>query len=130
MLMLESTVRDGQLIIKLSSEAADTTRRIIDYRILQGNGEPLPRWLGRVGDDTLIGEAPLDVESIKLRIKILFSDGTFETKTIEVRTDTGEMQHVKQDASFNVVPFTSQFVERFAMTDEQAEELAKILLAG
>ncbi len=129
-LMVESKVQDGQIIVTFSNNTDATSRKVVDYRIFQGNGEPLPDWLRRLDDDTLIGEMPADVESITLRIKILFSDGTFETRTIEIRADSGEINSVNDEAGFNVAPFTSQFEERHALTDEQAAGLAQMLEAG
>jgi hypothetical protein len=65
---------------------------------MQGNGEPLPSWISKIGSDLLIGTPATDLETLVLRIKVLFSDGTYETRTIEINIKTGEVsKHIQRD---------------------------------
>jgi hypothetical protein len=129
-LVVNTLIRDRMLIVQLSSALADTNRSVQEYRVLQGNGEPLPTWLKRASHDMLIGEHPADTQVITLRIKILYDDGTVETRSVEIRTDTGEIQPVAIQDARVVVPFSSQFASIQPQSEAEIYELAQIVRAS
>jgi hypothetical protein len=99
---VETVIQNELLVLRLSADAADS-QKIVDYRIMQGNGEPLPSWISKIGSDLLIGTPATDLETLVLRIKVLFSDGSYETRTIEINIKTGEVsQQLQKDVQ--VVP--------------------------
>ncbi|MEW5964335.1 MAG: Ig-like domain-containing protein, partial [Pseudomonadota bacterium] len=127
-IVLESLVRDRVLIVEISSSLADHERQVVEYRILQANGEPLPAWLERVGASVLIGQRPADLNALALRITVLYSDGSFETKEVEVDAISGEIEALaaKRGASLPV-PFTEQFAVQVPLNDDDVAELARAL---
>jgi len=128
--VVESLVRDRTLIVQFSSGLADKSRTVIAYSILQADGERLPGWLSRAAPDMLIGERPADVTSIALRIKVIYSDGTIETKTLEIDTHTGAMKLLPDKGALNVVPFHKQFSVLTEADDATIDALAELLKAG
>ncbi len=81
---VDSLVRDRTLIVQISNNLSTPDRSVVEYRVQLSNGAPLPGWLDRVGPDLLLGQRPLDLEEISLRIIVLFSDGGLETKTVKI----------------------------------------------
>jgi hypothetical protein len=65
---------------------------------MQGNGEPLPSWISKIGPNLLMGTPATDRETLVLRLKVLFSDGSHEQRTIEINIKTGEViEQIQKD---------------------------------
>jgi hypothetical protein len=91
---------------------------------VQANGQPLPRWLEHVAPNLLVGRPPADATSMALRVKILYSDGTFEMKDVRVDTTSGHISEIRQKGASLVVPFQSQFSTLGTLTDDDIGLLA------
>ncbi len=129
-IVIESLVRDRLLMVHIGNTLTGAEKTVVQYRILQANGAPLPDWLERAGPDMLLGEHPADVASVKLRVNVLYSDGSFETKDVEIQTKTGEIQPYKANDAARAVPFESQFADVRDLPQAEIESLATFLDAA
>ncbi len=91
-LIVESLVRDDNLIVQLSSSMPDKAKRVVEYRVGLPGGARLPAWLDRVGPDLLMGRRPANVERVALQITVVYADRTSETKIVEIEAATGEVR--------------------------------------
>jgi hypothetical protein len=91
-LIVESLVRDENLIVQLSNSVLDKARRVVEYRVGLPGGARLPAWLDRVGPDLLMGRRPANVERVALQITVVYADRTSETKIVEIEAATGEVR--------------------------------------
>ncbi|MEQ1714160.1 MAG: Ig-like domain-containing protein, partial [Hyphomicrobium sp.] len=60
--VLESLVRERTLIVRMTSTELPGHPTVVDYRVMQADGRPLPVWLDRVGPQVLMGERPANSE--------------------------------------------------------------------
>ena len=74
-IIIESVVRDNTLIIQISNTLEIGSKRIVEYRMMQSNGKPLPEWLDRAGRDLLIGRRDANVDTLFLKVEAVYSDG-------------------------------------------------------
>ena len=125
--VMESMVRERTLIVNLSSTAIPDHAHVIEYRVMQADGRPLPGWLDRAGAQVLIGERPVDVEEIKLRVIAILSDGTTIERSVVIQTMSGEIKPL-EDKRANVVPlFTDQLRTEATRGDAEFDNLLKAL---
>ncbi len=131
-IIVESLVRDRTLILQISNTLASPNRSVVEYRVQQSNGAPLPGWLDRIGPDLLLGQRPVDLEEISLRITVLYSDGGLETKNVRVDTASGEItQSLQQRRASLALPFTQQFAAvAETINDEALDDLAHAIMGG
>jgi hypothetical protein len=100
----------------------------VDYRVFRADGGPMPDWLDRVGNGVLIGQRPPNLESIQLRVIVIFDDSTHQTQNIKIETSTGEIQLMEQDIRSDVaVPFTDQFTYGSGSQNWNLDALARML---
>jgi hypothetical protein len=127
-IVIETLVRERLLIVEVSSKLADPAREVMEHRIVQANGEPLPGWLERPSDGLLVGQRPANLDQLTLRITVLYTDGTFETKEVRIDTHSGEIEpmQAKRGASLPV-PFTEQFAVQVPLDDDDVAELGRAL---
>ncbi|MGB4866697.1 MAG: Ig-like domain-containing protein, partial [Hyphomicrobium sp.] len=92
--VIESLVRKDTLIIQISNTLESGSRQIIDYRIMQIDGKPLPQWLDRAGKDLLIGRRDVGTEVLMLKVEAVYSDGSVIVQEVQIDTATGEIQPV------------------------------------
>lgn len=126
--IIESLVRDRTLIVQISSSVQDAGRAVQEYRFTQANGQPLPGWLDRAGASLLIGQRPANIESIDLRVTVIYTDGTFEEKAVRIETMSGDIKPValQRGASLGR-PIWEQFAVIERVTEEGTRELAELL---
>jgi VCBS repeat-containing protein len=117
------------LILQISNTLSHGSKEIVDYRITQTNGAPLPGWLDRAGRDLLIGERSAADDILKLRIEAVYSDGSTVTQEVKIDTATGEIQPLKAGKQGSAAPalFRDQLKARSMLSPDQVEELARAL---
>ncbi len=91
--VIDTLVRDRILYVELSNElAGHTDFRVTGYRVLQGDGSPLPQWIHEAENGALIAEVPADVSEISLRIFAILNDGSALESRVVIQSATGEIQ--------------------------------------
>ena len=125
-IIVESLVRDGILILRFSN-SGNADGKIIDYRVMQANGAPLPNWLERAGDDLLIGRRPADTDQITLKIIVIYVDGTSEEKSVAVSSASGEIRPIAGPRSVEVPTFADQFPRYEHGLEQGRDGLADVL---
>jgi hypothetical protein len=122
---LETFVRDGVLVIVLNQLESATSQAILEWKVQQANGYPLPTWLSFVGNKVLMGERAADAEVLNLRVIGILENG--ETVTHEVRIDpvSGEVQPLRigRSGSIAPLPFWQQIQAEPALTESQRSNL-------
>ena len=129
-IVLDSLVRDRTLIVNLSSTRIDGHAHVVEYRVMQADGRPLPSWLDRAGTNVLMGERPVDAEEIELHVIAVMSDGTTIERDVVIQTNSGEIQPLKETKRTDVIPLFSDQLRQFAKRDETEFERLLTALAG
>ena len=127
-IIFESFVRDRTLILQMTSTTIPQHASVLEYRVLQADGRPLPQWLDRAGPEVLIGQRPADVEQINLRVIAILSDGTTIEREVTVQTNSGEIQPFKPGKRAEIAPlFSEQLAQRLLLDSKERDELALAL---
>ena len=127
-IILESLVREGTLIVQISNSVFDASKQVAEYRVMQADGKPLPSWLDRAGPDVLIGRRPADLDFVSLRVTVLFTDGTSESKEVRIETMSGEIKPLALLRSGEAAPlFPAQFAAIEILSDDETRQLAEAL---
>ncbi|MGI9422698.1 MAG: cadherin-like domain-containing protein, partial [Hyphomicrobiaceae bacterium] len=127
--IIETMVRDKVLIIQLSNTLDQAERKVVEFRVTQADGRPLPQWLDRIDRGTLMGERPADLEQVGLRVTVVYNDGTNDTRTVEIQTHSGEIQPVlEQRAPHAPKLFDDQFNPTEIPADGSLEALSDLLI--
>jgi large repetitive protein len=129
-IVLDSLVRDRTLILNLSSTQIPDHARVVEYRVMQADGRPLPGWLDRVGTNVLMGERPVNVEDVRLRVIALMSDGTTLERDVVIQTSSGEIQPLADGKRADVMPLFTEQLRQFAQADNTEFERLLTALAG
>ncbi len=93
--IIESIVRERTLIVQISNTLKTGDKRIVDYRITQADGTPLPEWLNRAGKELLIGQREPNQEFISLKVEALYTDGSVVVEQVKIDSATGEISPLK-----------------------------------
>ena len=126
--IIETLVREKVLMIQVSNSVSDLDRQVVEYRFLRADGSALPDWLDRVGGTLLMGERPADAEQLQLRIEVVYADGTSESRTIMIETNSGEVQPFSgQQAGAAPKMFADQFNPTTVAAEEGVQGLSQIL---
>jgi VCBS repeat-containing protein len=126
--IIESFVRERTLIVQISTTGGVAERTVQEYRITEANGKPLPAWLDRAGPSLLVGQRPVELDHVDLRVTVVYTDGSFEEKAIRIETISGEIKPISLHRESSLPkPFAEQFVRTDTMTLEDAESLARAL---
>ncbi len=127
--IIESIVRGRALIIQISNTIQDGALSIVDYRFSQTSGAPLPDWLDRAGRDLLIGERSPDIEFLKLKVEVVYSDGSVVVQEVRIDTATGEIQPMTPGKQGTLAPalFSDQFRARPMLTPDQIQSLGRAI---
>jgi large repetitive protein len=128
-IVLESLVRHGNLIITLSSLAIPGQAEVIDYRVMQADGRPLPAWINRTGQ-TLQGHRPADTETLQLKVIGMLSDGTTIERDVIIQTMSGEIQPLTALKRADLAPTFSEQLRTFAEAPDVAFDRLQLALAG
>ena len=123
--IIETLVRDRTLILQLSNSLG---KGVADYRVLRADGGARPTWLDRVGPNTLMGQRPADVDTVRLRVIVVFEDGMSETKDVEIEMLSGEIKALVAGKRADLArPFMDQFIQNPALTGDDVESLGRSL---
>ncbi|HPG89017.1 MAG TPA: hypothetical protein PLD46_05155, partial [Hyphomicrobium sp.] len=127
--VIESLVRQETLIIQISNTVESGVKRIVDYRITQIDGKPLPSWLDRAAKDLLIGRREAGVESIDLKVEAIYSDQTVVVEKVRIDAATGEIKALKAaDASVPAARlFNDQFNAPSQLTPDEILDLGRAI---
>jgi hypothetical protein len=127
-IIIESLVRDQTLIIQITNSVPDATKSVQEYRISQANGQPLPNWLDRAGKSLVIGQRPPNIDRLDLSVTVIYTDGSFEEKAVQIDTKSGDIKllELKQEANLNRT-FSEQFTVKSPATEQEVTDLAEIL---
>ncbi|MEQ1670697.1 MAG: Ig-like domain-containing protein, partial [Hyphomicrobium sp.] len=127
--IIESLVRDDTLIIQISNTLESGNKRIVEYRVIQSNGAPLPEWLDRAGRDLLIGRRDANTESLSLKVEAVYSDGTVVVEEVKIDTATGEISPLKTGRQGSLAPrmFADQFHAPSLLSLDQIEHLGRAI---
>ena len=128
-IIVESLVREQTLILQISNTLEAGSKRIIDYRITQADGTPLPTWLDRAGKDLLIGRRAADFDTLKLKIVAIYSDGSTVVEEVKIDTATGEIQPLNGGRQGSVAPalFGDQFRAKPTLSPDQIQSLGRAI---
>jgi hypothetical protein len=117
------------LILRISNTILDGRRTIVDYRITQIDGTPIPDWLDRVGKDLLMGERSANSEILKLRVEAVYSDGSVAVEEVRIDTATGEIQPISATKQGALMPklFKDQFRVQTMLSPDQIQMLGRAI---
>ena len=79
----------------LANDSAPAGESLTRYSVLRADGRPIPDWMSSSGQGLFIGQHPVDVERIDLRIVATFADGSSITRYVSIDTTTGEIKPLK-----------------------------------
>ncbi len=126
--VIESLVRDEVLILQLSNTSLEHGKAVVEYRITQANGQPLPGWFNKAGDSLYLGERPADVDTLQLRLIVFYEDGTSDSRAIEIHAQSGEMKPLPDNqAALTPKTFDRQFNPTEVPHEDGVEDLADML---
>ncbi len=128
-IIIESIVRERTLIVQITNTLETGSKRIVDYRITQADGTPLPDWLDRAGTNLLIGRRAADLDTLKLRVEAVYSDGSIVVEEVKIDTATGEIQPLKNGRQGSAAPalFSDQFRSKPMLTPDQVQGLGRAI---
>jgi hypothetical protein len=90
-LIVETLVRERILLINITNTFEQVGDGLVEYRVLQADGKPLPGWLSRADDGVLMGEHPANVEVLELKVIAIRGDGSTIVREVRIDTNTGEI---------------------------------------
>jgi hypothetical protein len=129
---LETFVRDGVLVLVLEQINAKSAQSIVEWKVQQADGHPLPTWLSFVGDKVLMGERSAEAESLDLRVIGILENGDTVTHEVRINAVTGEVQPLRigRSGSIAPLPFWQQIRAEPALTESQRSNLGRMLVNG
>jgi large repetitive protein len=128
-IILDSYVRNGNLIVTMSAAEIPGQAKVVDYRVMQADGRPLPAWLDRAGQ-TLQGHRPADAETLKLKVIGILSDGTTVERDVVIQTISGEIQPLAGAKRADLAPLFSDQLRTYAEAPDAAFDRLQLALAG
>ncbi len=117
-LTVQSVLRGRTITLEFSSSFNGADQRTTEYRVLQADGRPLPDWLERAGKDIVVGDMPVDLDEIRLKIVAILADGSSTERNIIVDLSTGEIRPAPDQLGWSRPPI---FQESFALSSEFTE---------
>ena len=127
-LVFESMVREHSLVLHFTGIATDPDVEVLEYRVTQADGKPLPFWLDRAGRDAIFGKWPVSVEEIELNVTAILSDGQTISRQIRVQTNSGEIQPIdKQKLGWVPRTFTDELRMHASSQASEVQKLAAVL---
>ena len=127
-IVVESLVRQRTLMINVQSLRSVAGKAITEFRFVQASGKPLPAWLDEASNGFLIGERPVNLESIEIRVIAVLEDGTTIEKDIIINTVTGDVKSLTNSQRTELIPmFSKQFAAAPKLNDREIEKLARAL---
>ena len=123
-------IRDRQMIVNFSHTDLVGHAKVVEYRVMQADGRPLPAWLNQAGGNILLGEHPVDVEKVQLHVIAIMSDGTTLERDVEIQTMSGEIQPLKESKRSEAMPLFTEQLRNFAEREQNDFEKLVEALAG
>ena len=101
-IIVDTLLRNRVLYIELSN-TFDTEKHgsVVEYKVLQSDGKPLPKWMHQAGKGLLLAEFPAETQEIKLKIAVIFADGTLYRHAINIQTASGEVDLLRNNVIGN-----------------------------
>ncbi|MCG8325721.1 MAG: hypothetical protein MI673_09400, partial [Thiotrichales bacterium] len=127
-LIVESLVIEHVLYLEISYLInSDPDLAVTEFNAALANGDPLPQWM-RINKTTglIMGEPPVDAETIQLRIDVTLNDGTHIIRYVEVELRNGEISELRDIEELPVVglkPFSQQLEQVADVFAHQAKLL-------
>ncbi len=127
-LVVESLVRQRTLMINAQALGRISGQAITEFRFVQANGKPLPSWLDEASDGFLIGERPVNVERIEIRVIAVLEDGTTIEKDVVIDTVAGDVKPLASSQRTELpAMFSKQFAAATKLNGAEVEALARVL---
>ncbi len=129
-IMIDSVSRDGVLMIMLEQTGLGVREagRVVDFRITQVDGSPLPDWLERPSADLVQGRRAANAEVVDLTVTAIFADGREITQNMRVHAVTGDIKPLpERRAELRPHLFAEQFNAFPMLTENESELLANAL---
>ena len=102
--------------------------RVVDFRITQADGSPLPDWLERPSGDLVQGRRAANAEIVDLTVTAIFADGREITQNMRVQAVTGDIKPLpERRAELRPRLFAEQFDAFPRLTARESELLADAL---
>jgi VCBS repeat-containing protein len=117
-LTVQSVLRGRTVTLEFNSRFDEGNQHTIEFRVLQADGRPLPDWLRRAGKDIVVGDMPVDLDEIRLKIVAILADGSSAERNIIVDLSTGEIRPAPDQLGWSRPPI---FQENFALPSEFTE---------
>ncbi|WP_306222978.1 tandem-95 repeat protein [Bosea beijingensis] len=114
-LTVQSVLRGRTITLEFTSRFAEADQRATEYRVLLADGRPLPGWLVRAGKDMVVGDMPIDLDEVRLKIVALLVDGGSAERNIIVDLSTSEIRPAPDQQGWTRPPL---FQERFGLPAE------------
>ena len=128
---IETLVRERTVLLNLSSVSSAGAKDIAEFRVLDGDGAPLPAWLKRPDPNVLMGQRPANIENVRLRLHLIYVDGTSEVMDVKIDLISGEAKReTSGPRSDHAVPFLEQFAAADLYLERDLAELARMLDAA
>ncbi|MEO1282364.1 MAG: hypothetical protein AAFV69_11595, partial [Pseudomonadota bacterium] len=84
------------IFVQISNTLSETQDAdVVEYKVQQASGLPLPRWLQQADNGLLLAETPAEGGTIDLKIIAILDDGTTAQKGVTVQLSSGEIQPLK-----------------------------------
>jgi VCBS repeat-containing protein len=106
-IVLNSLIHDRTLTLSLTSPDVKGHAKVVEFRVMQADGRPLPSWLHRNGN-VLQGQRPANAEVLTLKMIGILSDGTVVERAVTVQTNSGEVQPFSEDRRVEAPSFSDQ----------------------
>ena len=127
-ILVETTLQGRVLGLHLAARAMPADVRIVDYRVLQSDGRPLPGWLGRSARDMLAGAVPPGTHEVSLKVVAILSTGGTVERDIRIDLQTGEVNEARAATPASRPPlFQENFVPPSALPDADLDALGEAL---
>ncbi|MFM1813783.1 MAG: hypothetical protein RLZ98_478, partial [Pseudomonadota bacterium] len=108
-IVVDTLVRDQIIFVEISNTLdLDESRRIVDYKVLQADGRPLPVWVNQANPGLLLAEPPAEGGAIEVLIAAIHADGTITERAVIIQLSTGEVQSIPLDGGNRPASFDEQ----------------------
>ena len=95
---------------------------VTEYKVLQSDGKPLPSWMQQASKGMLLAEYPAEIQELKLKIIVIFADGTSVNHSVNIQTASGEVISAQDSGNGNNAPTFDE-----ALKEANASEMKRIV---
>ncbi len=95
-IVVETMRRDGILYVQISNTLdLKDDRRIVDYKVQQADGRPMPAWFHQTDTGLLLADVAAENGTVDLRLTAIHADGSSTVKGLTLHLASGEVQPFK-----------------------------------